>query len=325
MKNKMLKMFFLSFSTIVAPDIGVGQTVAGFCNDSIGGGSSGLQGPWGIYVSPSDGILYVTDYDLANFQAFPPFSRNGRTLLSTGLIEPMDIFVDGSDTVYMTDNSAFNGIVYVQQTGINLGSFPVEGQSTADCFLTGLYGAYGVAVDRSGNIYVGAYGCCMVVKWTLNATIGVLVAGQPGTTGSTSNTFQSVRFIYLDDDRGLLYVCDTSNNRIQQFIIGGNGTGVTVAGKTTAGTGLNQLNQPGGIWVTQDGQTLYVADYSNNRVMKWTIGASEGSVFAGDATGVAGSTNQLLNEPGDVALDPTETYLYVSDYSNHRVQRFRIR
>ncbi|CAF5116549.1 unnamed protein product, partial [Rotaria sp. Silwood1] len=70
--------------------------------------------------------------------------------------------------------------------------------------------------------------------------------------------------------------------------------------------------------------TLYVADYGNNRVMKWTIGATQGSVVAGSASGVAGSTTQLMNQPADVALDPSETYLYVSDYGNHRIQRFRI-
>ncbi len=131
MKNKMLKMFFLSFSTIVAPNIGVGQTVAGFCNDSTGGGSSGLQGPWGIYVSPSDGILYVTDYDLANFQAFPPFSRIGSTLLSTGLIQPIDIFVGSSGTVCMTDRVVRTSTVYVQRTKTNLSSFRTAGLSTS--------------------------------------------------------------------------------------------------------------------------------------------------------------------------------------------------
>jgi sugar lactone lactonase YvrE len=112
---------------------------------------------------------------------------------------------------------------------------------------------------------------------------------------------------------------------VQKFIIGGNGTGVTVAGNITLGTGLNQLHNPAGIWVTRDGQTLYIADYDNNRVMKWTVGASQGSVVAGSESGIAGQTAQLLYGPADVALDPGETYLYVSDYYNHRVQRFRIR
>jgi DNA-binding beta-propeller fold protein YncE len=58
--------------------------------------------------------------------------------------------------------------------------------------------------------------------------------------------------------------------------------------------------------------------------MKWTIGASKGSVVIGNAYGLAGNTNQLLNEPGGVALDPSQTYLYVSDYNNHKIQRIRL-
>ncbi len=224
----------------------------------------------------------------------------------------------------MVDRSVGNGTVFVQQPGKNLTSFPALGQSNSSCLLTGIFDAYGVVVDQSGNIYVSTFFCSIVVKWTLNATIGVLIAGQPCVLGSNSNTMFYVRFIYLDEARGLLYACDKNNNRIQQFIVGGNGTGVTVAGNSVLGIGLNQLNTPAGICVTRDGQTLYVVDSGNNRVMKWTIGAAQGSVFAGSASGVAGNTNLLLNQPGDVALDSTETYLYVSDYGNHRIQRFRL-
>lgn len=167
--------------------------------------------------------------------------------------------------------------------------------------------------------------CHVVVRWRANATTGTVIAGVPGVADTTNNKLQYPRFIHLDEDRGALYVCDAYNNRIQRFIIGGNGSAVTVAGGVGFGSGLNQFTDPGGIWVTRDGQTLYVADYGNNRVMKWTIGASAGTVVAGSSSGITGSTSQLLNGPGDVALDPTETYLYVSDYNNHRIQRFRIR
>jgi DNA-binding beta-propeller fold protein YncE len=245
-------------------------------------------------------------------------------LFSSGLIQPVDVFVDNSGTIYMLDGgSGNNAFVYIQRAGVILRSFPAAGLSTPACLFTGIHGAYGIAVDLSGNMYISLYYCFMVVKWAPNANNGTLVAGVQGTSGTSNNMFSSVRFIYLDEVRGALYVTDNDNNRIQKFIIG-NGTGVTVAGSLTSGTGLNHLNQPAGICVTSDGQTLYVADYGNNRIMKWVIGASQGSVVAGSASGASGSTSQLLNGPGDVALDPSETYLYVSDYYNHRIQRFRL-
>ena len=220
--------------------------------------------------------------------------------------------------------SGSSSFVYIQRAGVIVRKFPAAGLSTASCLFTGIHSAYGISVDLSGNMYISQYYCFMVTKWAPNATSGMLAAGVQLTSGSTSSTFQSVRFNYLDESRGALYVTDNGNNRIQKFVIGGNGTGVTVAGNMISGTGLNQLDQPAGICVTRDGQTLYVADYGNNRVMKWVIGAKNGSVVAGNKNGVSGSTSQLLNGPADVALDPSETYLYVSDYYNHRIQRFRL-
>jgi DNA-binding beta-propeller fold protein YncE len=304
--------------------VGAGQTVAGFCNATVGSGSTDLKGPWGLYVTPSDGTLYVTDYTAYTYQMFSPFSRTGYIFFSNDVTYPSDVFVDSSGKIYMVYESGVDFVVSIEKAGVIVRTLPPGGVSSSSCNFTEIYNAYGVAVDQSGNIYVSQYSCYMVVKWALNATKGTLVAGQPGISGSTSTTLSSVRYIHLDEDRGALYVSDTGNNRIQKFIIGGNGTGVTVAGGNGAGTNLNQLNSPAGIRVTSDGQTLYISDHGNNRIMKWVIGASQGVVVAGSASGVAGSTSQLLNRPGGLGLDPTEMYLYVADNGNYRVQRFRV-
>ncbi|CAF1155264.1 unnamed protein product [Adineta steineri] len=304
-----------------SPIVGIGQTVAGFCNGSTDAGTLGVMGPWGIYVSPFDGILYVTNYDVPRFQSFSPFSRIGSTILSDGLSAPQDVFVDSSHNVYMSDYTINQGIMYIQRPGMNLTSFPAIGRSDSSCSLTGLYSIIGVVVDRSGNIYSALAFCSIIVKWAPNSLTGILVTGK-GSYGSGSNELHWPQFMHLDEDRAALYVADTYNNRIQKFIIGGNGTGITVAGGNGAGLNLNQLDGPSGVWVTRNGQTLYITDTNNNRVMQWNIGDTQGSVIAGSASGVAGSTNTLLSYPGDVALDPTETYLYVSDYINKRVQRF---
>ncbi len=313
-----LYWFVNKFSYLIEIPIGTGETVAGFCNDTTGNGASGIKGPWGIYVSQIDGTVYFTDYDFKNVQAISPYNRTSRILFSGGLVEVEGIFVDKSNTIYMADRTKYNGTVYIQKDGVIIRSFPTPGLSTSGCLLSGLYSAYGVAADQFGNIYVSVSSCYAVVKWEANATSGVVVAGQIGDEGSTSDKLSYLRFIYLDENHNTIYVCDEKNNRVQKFIIGGNGTAVTAAGNGTAGTGLNQLNSPSGVWVTRDAQTLYVADYGNNRIMKWTIGDTEGTVFVGNMI-------QLLNGPGGIALDSTETYLYVADYGNHRIQRFRLR
>ncbi len=310
---------------VAAPAIGVGQTAAGFCNTTVGSGANDIKGPWAIFVSSSDGSLYVSDYDRNRYQIFSPFSRTGSVILSGGIMQALDILVDNSGTIYMVDGgNSYNATVYIQKAGVIVRSFPAPGLSTSSCLFNGINSAYSIAVDSSGNMYISQFACQMITKWAPNATSGTLFAGVQAISGSASNMLYYVRYIRLDEARGLLYASDAYNNRIQQFIIGGNGTGVTVAGSLTSGTALNRLNRPSGIWLTRDGQTLFVADYGNHRIMKWVIGANQGSVVAGSASGASGSTNQLLNGPSDVALDPSETYLYVADYNNHRIQRFRL-
>jgi len=269
--------------------------------------------------------LYVDDWDLSTFQAYPPFTRTGQIIKSSGLQYALGIFVDNASTIYMVDRNQNNGLVYIQRSGTTIGTIPPSGSSPSSCLTTGIYSAYDIAVDRSGNAYISLFSCYAVIKWPVNATSGVVVAGQLGNWGSTNTQLGLAGAIFLDEDRNALYVSDFNNNRIQRFTIGGNGSAITLAGNGTSGKALNQLNAPGGTWVTRDGQTLYVADYYNNRVMKWTIGASQGSVVAGDVNGTSGNTSQRLYYPNDVSLDPTETYLYVSDYGNHRVQRFRLK
>jgi DNA-binding beta-propeller fold protein YncE len=161
--------------------------VAGFCNATLGTGSNDIGGPWGIYVSPSDGNLYVADWDNLRFQVFSPFSRTGNTFFSSGVTQPHDVFVDNSSTIYITDGAYNNSIVYIQRAGVILRRIPAVGISTSSCLYTKTYTAYGITVDQSNNIYISLQRCSMVVKWAPNAINGTLVAGQWNTYGSASN------------------------------------------------------------------------------------------------------------------------------------------
>ncbi|CAF1313727.1 unnamed protein product, partial [Rotaria magnacalcarata] len=57
--------------------------------------------------------------------------------------------------------------------------------------------------------------------------------------------------------------------------------GIVVAGGQGAGSALTQLDHPDGLFVDTLG-TLYVADYENDRVMRWTQGDNkQGTVVVG--------------------------------------------
>ncbi len=96
--------------------------------------------------------------------------------------------------------------------------------------------------------------------------------------------------------------------------------GIIVAGGQGSGNSLTQLSSPRGVIVDQL-STVYVADRSNNRVMRWLKGASEGSVVV-CGNGQGEQANQL-NIPLGLSFD-RQNNLYVVDYNNHRVQKFHI-
>ncbi|CAF5167941.1 unnamed protein product, partial [Rotaria sp. Silwood1] len=76
--------------------------------------------------------------------------------------------------------------------------------------------------------------------------------------------------------------------------------GIIVTGGNGQGDGLNQLNSPTGVFVDTKG-TVYVSDRLNNRVVRWSKGATAGIVIAG-GNGAGNGSNQL-NGGFDVSFD----------------------
>lgn len=99
-----------------------------------------------------------------------------------------------------------------------------------------------------------------------------------------------------------------------------NSTGITVAGTGSSGLAANELDSAYGISFVSP-NSIYIADESNNRIQKWTIGASNGSTVAALENGTAGpstfNSTGLFN-PRDVVLDSNGD-LYIVDTSWHRV------
>jgi len=95
-------------------------------------------------------------------------------------------------------------------------------------------------------------------------------------------------------------------------------SGVTVAGQIFSGSSLDKLNFPDGIWV-DDADNVYIADYYNNRVVKWSPGASAGVVVAG-GNGKGNAANQF-SSPTSVCFDAAGN-MYVADFDNNRVQKW---
>ncbi|CAF4962402.1 unnamed protein product [Rotaria sp. Silwood1] len=138
--------------------------------------------------------------------------------------------------------------------------------------------------------------------------------------------------------------------------------GITVAGGNGRGSGINQLDYPDGLYVDDD-QTLYVADRDNDRIVKWQYGATNGKVAAGgngsgngahklhwprdvivdkerDSLIISDGGNQRVvrwprqnDTRGETIISNISSFgltmdengsLYVVDYGNHEVRRYKI-
>ncbi|CAF4175582.1 unnamed protein product, partial [Adineta steineri] len=92
--------------------------------------------------------------------------------------------------------------------------------------------------------------------------------------------------------------------------------GITIAGGNYDGDALNQLESPRGLYV-DDEQSVYIADTSNQRIMKWKNDAASGEVVAGGNE--QGNRTDQLNQPTDVIVDKATDSFIICDRENRRV------
>ncbi|CAF3816249.1 unnamed protein product [Adineta steineri] len=171
--------------------------------------------------------------------------------------------------------------------------------------------------SKTNTLYIADYGNARMVTWELGAKNGSLVFGGNGVGNRTdqlgwisgmvqdpndgsliicdgtnrrivrwsqhSNTSEIlINNLYCGslalDNQGLLYISEYDDHRVSRWILGKNLThdGI-VAGNNGKGNRLDQLHNPLGLFVDHK-QDIYIADYSNNRVVKWIKDAKEGIV-----------------------------------------------
>ena len=115
---------------------------------------------------------------------------------------------------------------------------------------------------------------------------------------------------------GTVYVSDTNNHRIQKFT----SEGVFIKTWGTQGIKWASANwefvHPRGVAVASDGN-VYVADWFNDRVMKFTADGEFINNFGPDGTADGDF------DPLSMAIAPDGS-VYVADFSNHRIQKFSV-
>lgn len=91
-----------------------------------------------------------------------------------------------------------------------------------------------------------------------------------------------------------------------------------MAGGHERGDALNQLHRPSSLDVADNG-TLFVADWGNDRIVRWKLNARQGEIIAG-GKGRGNRTDQL-NDPAALLIDRKNDCLIISEEGNRRVIR----
>ena len=313
--------------------------LAGFSDGT--GAAAEFNYPYDIAVD-ANGNLYVADfYNFTVRKITPP---NVVTTLAgspgqgyadgTGAAAqfyyPTGMAMDASGNLYVVDNSnstirkvtPSGAVTTVAGTPGRIGY--ADGTGAAAQFDY----PFGIAMDKSGNMYVSDELGETIRKVTPSGAV-TTIAGTPGVKGSTNGTgsaalFNSPAGIVVDGS-GNLYVSEQGNVDIRK--ITPSGVVTTLAGTAGAsgsadGTGTAaQFQAPAGMALDASGN-LYVADYGNGTIRKVTP--------AGVVTTVAGrASNQGSKEgtgaaaqfdaPVGVAVDASGN-VYVTDEKNNTIR-----
>jgi sugar lactone lactonase YvrE len=246
---------------------------------------------------------------------------------------PEAVAVDGSGVVYVADtgNSTIRKItpagVVTTIAGLAGSSANIDGTGSAARFSS----PYGVAVDRSGNVYV-ADTASNNIRQITPAGVVTTIAGLVGayTYGCGDGIGRSATFFYpaglAVDTAGNIFVAEEGNDAIRKITPAGVVT--TIAGfapswNNADGTGsAARFASPAGVAADSFGN-IYVADSWNHTIRKIN---SSGSVttFAGLAanSGSADGTGNAarFNRPFGVTVDKVGN-VYVANLEDNTVRK----
>ena len=245
------------------------------------------------------------------------------------LTTPYNLFLDKTRSpydLYVSDSGSHRVLLFSAMQARNPTPRIVAGIGASGSSLNQLNTPCGIALDRQKNLIIADYLNHRVVRYSPNATSGTVLIGT-GSQGSDSVSLRNPSGLFFDEINALLYVADVFNHRIQRYSLNVSSfplNGTTVAGGHGQGSAMDQLNQPYDLWISNKTGAIYIADSNNHRIQRWQRGASTGVTIAGDPLGLSGSNATLLKFPYRIAINADETFLYVSDGLNSRIQRFQL-
>lgn len=112
------------------------------------------------------------------------------------------------------------------------------------------------------------------------------------------------------------------NHRIMSYPSGAS-TGTIVAGTGVASVNTANLFYPTAVYFDSPSNSLVIANYGANNVVRWTLGANSWTLIGGSMNGSSGNTSALFAGPVGITMDPMGN-IYVADMINTRIQLFLV-
>ena len=329
---------------------------------AIGGGPNGipatnanLYNPYGVAVDTS-GNFYIAAYNQnrvfkvnasgtisvvagSGAQGYAGDGVTGGAGIAS-LYHPFAVTVDGTGIVYIADQG--NCVVRKVDTAKTIttiagiaGSCGYSGDGGKGTAAQ-IYFPQGLALDASGDLFIGDSANCVVRKLvlgtnTITTYAGNHTCGYSGDSGPALNAELYTPSGLATDSSSNLFIADTSNCVIREVIktsnkimtVGGNHT-CGFSGDGAAATSAS-MNQVFGLAVL--GTTVTFADYYNQRVRQFTVGGNMNTV-AGNGVACAGTcgeggsaTSAQLYYPLDVA-ETSSGLIYIANNDNYVIDSF---
>ncbi|CAF0739542.1 unnamed protein product [Adineta ricciae] len=251
--------------------------------------------------------LYVPDNQNHLIRKYSPHSNNQWTAATASnfLDDPSEIFVDLDGNIYIWDRKHFRVYLWSSATNTTKTLLSFDNCRKAVEFNQICFGT-SIFVDSNHSIYLSEsstkyHHANRVMKFEANSTVGQVIAGTY-TTGSNRKELNLPRTVFTDSE-GVLYVADTANSRIQQFVPNDrNGTTV----------------------VTADGLTDFLTDQDENYFL--LIQSKNLLQIMNVKSGQASTTNVItnLNQPTRIRFGKDGS-IYVLNEGDHIIQKFEIR
>ncbi len=294
------------------------------------------------------GNVYICDADSRRIRKVSPsgivttfagtgsagYSGDGGLASAAQVNSPADITID-----------KYGNIFYVELTGNRIRKINPSGIITTVAG-TGIYGHGGdggaataatfsgvrsVAVDTSGNLYVGEDGGGYIRKVNTSgiiSTIAGTITGYSGDGGLATAARLTAPYGLVVDSSGNIFFSDHQNSRIRKI----NTSGIisTIAGDGSwsySGDGgpatAAKIYEPWGITIGRHGH-IFFADWGNQRIRQIAPDGTISSLVGDGTMGFAGdgglSTGAKLHRPYALCVN-RKGHLYIADNSNLRVRK----